>query len=74
MVNDEQRELLLEVLSELEAQINPGEYYSMDPRHFVQDVNEVERLFGVKYEFSSDHWKVVDGKVVHENDAWYRRW
>lgn len=73
MVNDEQRELLIEILSELEAQVNPGEYYSLDPRHFVQDVSDVERLFGVKYEFSSNSWGVIDGKVVHKCDDGYRR-
>ena len=73
MINEEQRDFILELLDELESQVMPGEYYSLDPRFFVEDAKQAEKLFGVKYEFPKEHWRVIDGNIVHKNDSSFRR-
>jgi hypothetical protein len=73
MVTEEQKRCILELLSALESQINAGEYYSYDPVDFVENVKEAERVFGIKYEFSPEAWRIEDKDVVHIHDFSFRR-
>jgi hypothetical protein len=73
MISDAQRYYIVELLEELETAIRPGEYYSLDPRFFTEYVAGAEKLFGIKYVFSDDDWRTVDGEVVHKHDSYFRR-
>lgn len=74
MLNDKQKDYLVEILGELEAQIMAGEYYSYTPRCFVEYVKEAEELFGITYAFNDGDWRKEDGKVVHKHDSYFRKW
>jgi hypothetical protein len=72
MINEDQKRWVLEILSDLESQINAGEYYSYDSVVFVENVREAERLFGVTYVFDDDKWHGVDGEIKHKADSLFR--
>lgn len=74
MANDEQKRYIVEILNELETQINPGEYYSYDPRDFVENVKEAEKLFGINYEFNERKWIKDGDNIVHKGDKYFRRY